>query len=269
MVATDLDGTLLRDDKSISPDDVRTLLRLGKHGVVRVIATGRNLQKVRDVITPEMYFDYVVFSSGAGIYDCRRRELLYSANISEAVANRLIEELRQLRQSFFVFAKVPHNHLCYCHLGEMPCAETIRYYELHRDVAQQLPDVGVGSSICQFLLIFEYLSDFEAINNHIKTLNHELKVLRASSPYLSSNAWMEIFHPDVSKGRAVSRLCRALHVDRQLTLGIGNDYNDIDLLNVTGYSHIAANCPDDLRSKFLAAPDNQHSAFSWCVSRYV
>ena len=40
MVVTDLDGTLLQSDQSISPTDTETLERLGNLGVCRVAATG-------------------------------------------------------------------------------------------------------------------------------------------------------------------------------------------------------------------------------------
>ena len=69
MVVTDLDGTLLQTDHTISPEDTETLIELGCLDVCRVAATGRNLFKVRQVLTPETPFDYVIFSSSAGIMD--------------------------------------------------------------------------------------------------------------------------------------------------------------------------------------------------------
>jgi len=41
LVATDLDGTLLRKDKSISKEDWEMLEFLGEHDILRVVATGR------------------------------------------------------------------------------------------------------------------------------------------------------------------------------------------------------------------------------------
>ena len=61
MVVTDLDGTLLQSDQSISATDQNTLERLGSLGLCRVAATGRNLYKVRLVLNQESPFDYVSF----------------------------------------------------------------------------------------------------------------------------------------------------------------------------------------------------------------
>ena len=57
MVVTDLDGTLLQTDHTISPEDTETLIELGCLDVCRVAATGRNLFKVRQVLTPETPFE--------------------------------------------------------------------------------------------------------------------------------------------------------------------------------------------------------------------
>ena len=43
MVITDLDGTLLNRERKVSDRDAATLRRCAERGIVRVIATGRNL----------------------------------------------------------------------------------------------------------------------------------------------------------------------------------------------------------------------------------
>ena len=57
LVATDLDGTFLGSDKSVSSENLEALHLLGEKGIVRVIATGRNLMKTQEVILPEIPFD--------------------------------------------------------------------------------------------------------------------------------------------------------------------------------------------------------------------
>jgi hydroxymethylpyrimidine pyrophosphatase-like HAD family hydrolase len=66
MVVTDLDGTLLNSSASLSAANRDTLCRLGEQGVLRVVATGRNLYSARLAMTPDMPVDYLVFASGAG-----------------------------------------------------------------------------------------------------------------------------------------------------------------------------------------------------------
>lgn len=64
LVATDLDGTFLKNDRSISEPNLRALKQLGDRNITRVVATGRNLRKVREVIPDDIPFDYIIYSSG-------------------------------------------------------------------------------------------------------------------------------------------------------------------------------------------------------------
>ena len=88
MVVTDLDGTLLQSDHSISPTDKETLERLGSLDVCRVAATGRNLFKVRQVLNEDSPFDYVIVSSGAGIIDWKSQKLIRALSIPAETTRR-------------------------------------------------------------------------------------------------------------------------------------------------------------------------------------
>ncbi|MDP4186052.1 MAG: HAD hydrolase family protein, partial [Bacteroidota bacterium] len=109
IVFTDLDGTLLTDDKQISKEDRISLDRLGEYGVLRVAATGRNLDKVRDVVPESIPLDYVIFSSGAGVFDWRNNKLIDKRNLNEAQTRELKEFFVENDISFFVFEAVPDN----------------------------------------------------------------------------------------------------------------------------------------------------------------
>ena len=69
LVATDLDGTFLKNDRSISPGNLQALRLLGKKISIRVVATGRNLGKVSEVIHHQFPFYFFVYASGAGVYN--------------------------------------------------------------------------------------------------------------------------------------------------------------------------------------------------------
>jgi hydroxymethylpyrimidine pyrophosphatase-like HAD family hydrolase len=84
LVATDLDGTFLKNDRSISAGNLEALHKLGEKGIIRVAATGRNLKKVEEVIAPYIPFDYIVFSSGAGVYKWSEKKHLFNRNITHA-----------------------------------------------------------------------------------------------------------------------------------------------------------------------------------------
>ena len=80
---------------------------------------------------------------------------------------------------------------------------------------------------------------------------------------------MEIFHQSVSKGNGVKFICDTLQIDHEHTLGIGNDFNDLDLLEFTNFSYIVENSPPELKERFLRALSNEESAFAKAVIKYL
>jgi Cof subfamily protein (haloacid dehalogenase superfamily) len=269
LVATDLDGTFLRNDKTISPANLDTLEHLGSNGIIRVAATGRNMLKVKDVIPDHVPFDYIVYSSGAGIFNWHENRHIYTKSISAASADHLISYFISEDVNFHAFHPAPENHLHWYHRGSEPCEEFERYHLHHQMHARPLPDSGkLNSELCQFLVVIPGDEEkFYRMKNQIEALCPEIRVIRATSPLNTGYIWMEIFHKSVSKGNGVLYLCNLLDIDPKNTLGIGNDYNDIDLLEVTAYSFLTDNAPDELKKSFRLVPANEEDAFALVVSK--
>lgn len=263
MVVTDLDGTLLNSDQRVSREDFDTLVSLGKQGIIRVIATGRSPYSFQKVIPSEFPLDYLVFSSGAGIMDYHSREILYSMNLPEKIVHSIALRLRDLGITFKVLAPVPENHhYVYYQNGEMH-PDFIRRMENYRGFEKPIsfdpPNFGEA---CQFLII---LPPEPARFEELKALFSGVKVIRATSPIDHQSIWMEIYHEDISKGHAVEYICRLHKVRQSEVMGIGNDYNDIDLLGFAGRPFVVSNAPPELRSRYRQVGSNNESGFSMAV----
>ena len=271
LVATDLDGTFLRNDKSISAENIFTLHSLGEKGIIRVIATGRNLKKTLEVISPEIPFDYIVFSSGAGVYDHRQNKLLYQQNLNKGVVQQLADLLVESDLNFHLFKPVPENYKCWYHRGSVICSEFETYFSFHQLHSEPLiPEQPIDSDACQFLVVFPNNPDrFFALKSDIENRFKEVKVVRTSSPLDTGYIWMEIFHQSVSKGNGVKFVCDFLKIEHEYTLGIGNDFNDLDLLEFTNYSYIVENGPTEMKDRFLAAVSNEENAFAKVVRNHL
>lgn len=271
LVATDLDGTFLKNDKSISKENLDTLYSLGEKGILRVIATGRNLMKTKDVIASEVPFDYIVFSSGAGVYDWKSHKLIYHQNLNQTVVQDLVDFLLGRDLNFHLFKPVPDNFSCWYHRGSVPCSEFESYFDFHRYHSEILPvNQKLKSEACQFLVVFPNDPEqFLLFKKEIEVLFPEVKIVRTSSPLDTGFIWMEIFHQSVSKGNGVKFICDTLKIDHSHTLGIGNDFNDLDLLEFTNYSYIVENGPTELKSRFLNACSNEENAFAHAVEKYL
>lgn len=269
LIATDLDGTFLRNDHSVSSANRAALELLGRKGIVRVAATGRNLSKVRQVIAPELPFDYVVFSSGAGVFDWQAQKHLNAINLREHSANLLLRFFSEQELNFFAFFPVPDNHRFYYFRGKQKCDEFERYLYGHEEIAHPLnkDDLPRGE-LCQFLLIIpEDEQRFTALKTAIEALCSEIRVIRATSPISRGYIWIEVFNRAVSKAAGVNFICEMLGIAKQQTIGLGNDYNDFDLLDFTTYSFLTDNAPESIKHKYNLMPTNQEDAFAYLVNQ--
>ena len=267
MVVTDLDGTLLKNDKTISETDIDTLILLKEDRIIRVAATGRNIKKIEEVINDISLFDYFIFSSGAGVLNCNSGKIEYVQDLSKKTTNILIQFFIKKQTAFFLFQAIPQNHLFWCYKKGKRNPEYDSYCEHNNGRMENLPDTEmIDTTACQFLVILRTADEFFKLKKDIEKKFDDFKIIRASSPYETGYTWMEIFNKKVSKGNAVKFLCENKKINPLNTIGVGNDYNDIDFLDFTGHSYMTKNCPDELKGKYKSAPTNDENAFTYCIN---
>lgn len=269
LIATDLDGTLLRNNKSISENDWMTLERVGKQGIIRVAATGRSLFKVNEVLPVNSPIDYVVFSSGGGIFDWKRNKLLHSEHFVKLVIHELCRHLLSCDYNFFVYLPIPNNNLFYYHQGAGYCKEFNNYMERHIGDFIPLDEDSLPLEAGQIMAIIPNDGDlFKKLKDEIYLDCKGIKVIRTTSPMDVDYIWLEIFPDTVSKGHGLKWLCDDLGIDRKHTLGVGNDYNDIDMFSFVANSYLLNNGVDELKLKFNSiGQSNEESGFSAVVKK--
>jgi hypothetical protein len=267
LVATDLDGTFLKNDKTISHKNLEALHLLGDKKILRVAATGRNMKKVHDVLAPGTPFDYIVYSSGAGIFDWKNQQNIYSCNLARHSVQKLLKYFIGEKVNFHAFFPVPDNHKHWFFRGENPCEEFERYFSYNQAFAYELDVSNLpDTEMCQFLVIIpENEERFAKLKADIEAVCAEIRVIRASSPITKGYIWAEVFHHSVSKGNGIKHICAIYGIDSKQTLGIGNDYNDFDLLEFTAHSFLTENAPAEIKHLFPVTPSNEADAFAHAV----
>ncbi|MFI7274176.1 HAD family hydrolase [Streptomyces sp. NPDC049879] len=93
LVATDLDGTLLRGDGTISQRTRDALAAAQAAGAEHLVATGRSVAWTRDILRALGYRGIAVCGQGAQLYHAGEDRLLTSVTLDRAVARRAVELL--------------------------------------------------------------------------------------------------------------------------------------------------------------------------------
>ena len=116
LIAFDLDGTLLDDDKHLPPENRSALKAAYDRGIFLVPATGRILKALPDELMDLGLFRYFIFANGALVYDLQEQRALYRARIEPELAVRLCEYMDTLPvlydcyQDVDGYRRVPGSH---------------------------------------------------------------------------------------------------------------------------------------------------------------
>lgn len=260
MVVTDLDGTLLDDARRCPDANLAALTDLARRGICRAVATGRSLYSANRVLPPDFPIDYLIFSSGAGIIEYASRALIFSASLTADEIRRSAAALQAQGLDFAVQAPVPDSHVHSSFASASPHPDFEHRCEIYREFRSPAP--GLPETACQLIAITDQRPGLvEAIRAALPGLN----VVRTTSPLDHRSLWIEIFPGNVSKAAAAQELCTRLGVPGQRTLAVGNDYNDLALLDWAGLAAVVGNSPEELRHRYHAVADNNAGGFAEAV----
>ena len=257
---TDLDGTLLNSEKQVSEQTLTLFHSLKNKGVSRVIATGRSYFSLQKVIGDDFPADYLIVSSGAGIVEVRTQKLLFCQPFHnkdiQSVSTRLIAQ----GLDFMVHDQLPDNHHFVYHQSGNKNPDFKRRIENYQDFCRPFScNSELPAHSAQIIVV---LPEDPALFSRVAACFDQFQVTRATSPLDHRSIWLEIYPPGVSKGAAARWLCEYLDLGFDRTIGIGNDYNDIDLLDFTNQSYVVANAPRELQERYLLAPSNdEHGVY--------
>lgn len=261
VIFTDLDGTLLNSERQVSTSNFDCLQKLGEQGIVRVIATGRSLFSFRQVIGAGFPADYLIFSSGAGIVDLNSNRLLSQKTLQAEDITRITSALDHHDADYMVHEAVPENHHFTYKKANPANRDFSKRIELYRPYASDFSITGrYPHKSAQVIAV---LSRDAATFSRIRKGLNGYQVTRTTSPLDHDSIWMEIYPENVHKGSAAAWLCGHLGIDNQATAGVGNDYNDLDLLDFTPYSYLVANAPRELHNyRYQLVPSNDKDGFA-------
>jgi Cof subfamily protein (haloacid dehalogenase superfamily) len=265
LFVTDLDGTLLNDERTVSEEDLETLHRLREKGDVVAAATGRSLYSFERALAHmeteigPLPLDFLIFSTGAGIQAFTSKEILRHRSIARPDLMRITAWFERNSLDYMVHKAIPdtHHFLFRSHGRDNP--DFFQRISLYQPFAVPMtPDTPVFEFATQVLAIMPPAVSLAQVDWIQKELS-DFSVVHATSPLDHRSAWIEVFHPRVSKSIAAAWLARHLSIPVSRVVAVGNDYNDQDLLAWAGQAFWVANAAPALKSGIRLTASNNHS----------
>ncbi|MET8804743.1 HAD family hydrolase [Streptomyces sp. NPDC004546] len=93
LIATDLDGTLLRGDDTVSDRSLAALARVARAGARHLVVTGRPAPRVRQLLAHLGCTGLAVCGQGAQVYDAGTGRLLWSVRLDRELAETALGKI--------------------------------------------------------------------------------------------------------------------------------------------------------------------------------
>ncbi len=262
---TDLDGTLLNDQKQISGENRRAIERAVAMGHRVVLSSGRATKSVYMQVR-KLGLDrpgcYAIAFNGAVVIRCDTGEALYERGLEPELVRYLFREARQA------------GIHCQTYQGGYTLAErqseVLDYYDRStQGVSRVVPDV------CEILTVHPpkvLLADLTH-SGRLEAFRraHEEKLAGKAEATFSCPEYLEYLPLGVSKGYAVKWLCDYLGIPLAASVAAGDEANDLSMIRVAGVGAAMINGVVELKAEadYITRADNNHDGLAEIVRRFI
>ena len=247
LVATDMDLTLLADDKSMPAGVDEHIDALAKNGVLFCAASGRPALALRESFPAHHQDMALVADNGASVY--LRDELVYRDLIDRDLYHEVLALATATEDSVPVLCAFDDAYV----LERDRCHENVvSIYYRSITYVESFEELDVDSN-----KISIYFPGWDS-----KQKNDEVySPAFASRLYLTcaGNEWLDFMNIGVDKGSGIRHLAQHLGIDLSDIAAFGDTYNDIPMLDIVGHSYVMANAAEHMHDhgKFLAPSNNE------------
>ena len=240
LIATDLDGTLLRDDKTIGRPEVAALRGAADAGLILVATTGRQPGTV-PVDLPACGVRYLVAANGAIGVDQGTGEILFETEIDAATVAAIAAVVRRVLPEGRLSAAREHGRH---YVVEPGYAELVQPAER---VPSDYLTVGTADDVTGGPTLKLTVRHPELSPEQL------LEVLGAAGPpdcqlTTSGAPFLEIGGAGVNKASGLARLGGLLGVDASEVIAFGDAGNDVEMLAWAGYGVAMGNATEAARA---------------------
>lgn len=272
LFASDMDGTLLSSDFTISHKNLDAIERLGKRGVVFALATGRCYMDVQAILKRHSIRCPAVCSNGAAVWSA-------SGNL---ISKQIIppDELARLcsymdEHHIFYGINSTYNFTTRHDWENMLDAEGATTEDLNFIKDPVLSQFGLrtADSFEPFLRGEEDSCSISVASTNPEVLqrfhNFAARSGKVNSTY-SGFGSIEVTPLNCSKASGLKALGQFLGISLAEMVSIGDNYNDLDMLLATGKSFAVRSAPKDIRAVCTgSAPNFNENGVAYIIDQLL
>ena len=246
LIASDLDGTLLRNDKSISEETGKALEKAREAGIYFVPSTGRALEAVpvEGMALPGV--EYVITSNGAAVYSVSGGTRIYESLVPAEAVDALLEISMPENMTIEVFVKgIPYT-------ASDHVKDPARYGATAFGIGYVKKTRHPVENIRKFVKENrEHVDSFDFVCGDPQALDTVKKEVREKIPgvYVTSSVshLLEIGNAEAGKGKTLLKLLKLLEISPEEAMAFGDADNDLDMIRSVKYGIAMKNATEHLK----------------------
>lgn len=266
LVACDLDQTLLGDDCSISIENKTAICQAQELGVKFVIATGRGYPAVQNVLADigmlDEHDEYVISLNGAIITENKNNKVLAFTGMDFDIVRQLFAYGMKYQYDMHIYTE---KDVYVYHMDEGDreyIIGRVPFTERFDDDISFLQDVPIAKMIFHFTsteMMQRIVTDIKPITDGCLAVS------------FSSNRYVELNQLAVDKGSGLKKLAEILQVDLAETIAIGDNFNDLSMIETAGLGVCVNNGRSSVKqaAQYVCTADNNHHAIREVLEQFV
>lgn len=286
MIAVDLDGTLLNSYAQVSEETKEKILNIQEKGIYVVLASGRISSSTKSIADLIGIKGYIISGNGAVVTDLETNENIYTNVLNKEKVLKVISICEQNSISYSLYTlnevytrKIEYSTLFY-HMENKKLPEDKRIkINICEDIVKLVKEndnIKISKiTICDkdrmvFNSIIKKLRQLEGIN--VLDVSHSSrKIITVGTEAVEVKYnYTEISKKDVDKWSAIEFLANKLNIDQADIICIGDNANDINMVQNAGLGVVMGNAAPQYKEKAdYIAPSNDENGVANVIDKFI
>jgi hypothetical protein len=250
LLAMDIDGTLLNPQFQIAERDLSALREAHAAGIEVVLVTGRR-HRFALPIAQQLGFDLWLISSNGAVTRSLNGETFHRDMLPVETCRRLSSAMQEFRgHMVLTFDQETKGAIVLEGLDELNggirrwLEKNMEYIEFVSPIEKALTRDPVQAMFCGSM---KRMSD---VLGTLKSsdVNSQVTVLRTEYPERDLSI-IDVLNAGCSKGHALERWAAFREIGREQVMAIGDNHNDVEMLEFAGHPVIMGNACEELRGR--------------------
>jgi hypothetical protein len=250
LLATDIDGTLLNPQFQISEGDLTALRRAHAAGIEIVLVTGRR-HTFALPIAKQLGFDLWLISSNGAVTRSLSGETFHRDMMPAETCRKLCGAMQEFRgNTVLTFDKETKGAIVLERMDELGTSirrwleKNMEYIEFIVPIERALVTNPVQAMFCGTMV--RMAAALRALER--AGMNGMVTVLRTEYPERDLSM-IDVLNAGCSKGHALERWAAYRGYRREEVMAVGDNHNDVEMLEFAGHPVIMGNACEELRAR--------------------